>query len=144
MSQDLQKTFSFFGVHLMVGFGVAYVLTGSVMVAGGIALIEPAVNAVAFYFHERHWKKRGVAQSHSHAAEDNPYLRLFSAARSAASTASLRSAFRIGVQSVSSSSPRSRNANMAAMGVAAIARPIPAPALARSSPEIGFTPGFAK
>lgn len=55
MPRDIVKTFSFLSVHLIVGFSVAYGLTGSIVVAGGIALIEPCVNAVAFYFHERAW-----------------------------------------------------------------------------------------
>lgn len=57
MNRDLAKTLTYLAVHLAVGFTVAYLLTGSVVVAGGIALIEPAVNAVAFYFHEQAWKK---------------------------------------------------------------------------------------
>ena len=58
MSPDLIKTTSYLGVHLTVGFTVAYLLTGSIEIAGGIALIEPCVNAVAFYFHEKAWKKK--------------------------------------------------------------------------------------
>ena len=54
---DLSKTISYLGIHLMIGFGVAYVFTGSIAVAGGIALVEPMVNAVAFFFHEKVWKK---------------------------------------------------------------------------------------
>jgi uncharacterized membrane protein len=38
-----------------VAFGVAYLLTGDVVIGGAVALIEPAVNTVAFYFHERAW-----------------------------------------------------------------------------------------
>ena len=58
--RDLLKTLSFAVVHFVVGFSVAYALTGSVVIAGGIALIEPAVNTVAFYFHEKAWKFRGL------------------------------------------------------------------------------------
>jgi len=74
MSRDLSKTLSFLALHLMVGFSVAYVFTGSVAVAGGIALIEPLVNAVVFFFHERAWNGRrpGIsllaALTHRHAA----------------------------------------------------------------------------
>jgi len=53
---DLIKTLTYLVLHLMVGFTVAYLLTGSVMIAGGIALIEPLANAVVFYFHEKVWK----------------------------------------------------------------------------------------
>ena len=62
MSRDLTKTLSFLALHLLVGFTVAYVFTGSIVIAGGIALIEPCVNAVVFYFHERAWNRsEGVA-----------------------------------------------------------------------------------
>lgn len=57
MTHDLTKTLSFLSLHLMVGFTVAYVFTGSVAMAGGIALVEPLVNAVVFFFHERAWKR---------------------------------------------------------------------------------------
>lgn len=53
---ELLKTATYLAIHLTVGFSVAYALTGSVEVAGGIALIEPCVNAVAFFFHERAWQ----------------------------------------------------------------------------------------
>ena len=57
MTRDLTKTASFLSLHLMVGFGVAYAFTGSLALAGGIALVEPLVNAVVFFFHERAWKE---------------------------------------------------------------------------------------
>lgn len=57
MSRDLTKTFTYLSIHLTVGFGVAYAFTGSVTLAGGIALIEPCINAVAFFFHERAWQR---------------------------------------------------------------------------------------
>jgi uncharacterized membrane protein len=61
MSADLAKTFTYLAIHLTIGFSVAYVLTGSVAIAGGIALVEPCVNAVAFFFHEKAWKKGRLA-----------------------------------------------------------------------------------
>lgn len=57
MTRQLTKTLSFTLLHLLVGFSVAYALTGSVAIAGGIALIEPMVNAVVFFFHERAWQR---------------------------------------------------------------------------------------
>ena len=57
MPRDIAKTLSFLSLHLLVGFTVAYLLTGSATIAGGIALIEPCVNAVVFYFHDRAWAK---------------------------------------------------------------------------------------
>jgi len=56
--RDLAKTLSFLALHLLVGFTVAYAITGSAAMAGGIALIEPLVNAVVFFFHERAWNRQ--------------------------------------------------------------------------------------
>jgi uncharacterized membrane protein len=56
MPRDLTKTLTYLSIHLTIGFSVAYAFTGSVSMAGGIALIEPCINAVAFFFHERAWK----------------------------------------------------------------------------------------
>ena len=56
MQRNLSKTFSFLALHLIVGFSVAYAFTGSFAMAGGIALVEPLVNAVVFFFHERAWE----------------------------------------------------------------------------------------
>jgi uncharacterized membrane protein len=53
----LAKTASFAVVHFTVGFSVAYLLTGSVAISGALALIEPLINTVAFYAHERVWQR---------------------------------------------------------------------------------------
>jgi uncharacterized membrane protein len=58
MSRDLLKTITYLTIHLTVAFTVGYLLTGSVSVAGGFALIEPLCNAVAFFFHEKAWNGR--------------------------------------------------------------------------------------
>lgn len=55
MPTDLIKTLTYLVLHVTIGFTVAFLLTGSVAIAGGIALIEPVVNAVAFFFHEKAW-----------------------------------------------------------------------------------------
>ncbi len=57
MKRDLLKTSSFAALHFGVAFTVAFALTGSVAVATGIGLIEPLVNTVAFYFHEKAWRR---------------------------------------------------------------------------------------
>ncbi|HVJ02844.1 MAG TPA: DUF2061 domain-containing protein [Sphingomonas sp.] len=57
MPRDLLKTLTYLSIHLTVGFTVAYAFTGSLSLAGGIALIEPCINAVAFFFHEQAWKR---------------------------------------------------------------------------------------
>jgi uncharacterized membrane protein len=57
MPIDIVKTLTYLTIHLTVGFSVAYLFTGSVEIAGGIAIIEPCINAVAFFFHEKAWKR---------------------------------------------------------------------------------------
>ena len=57
MKRDLLKTASFAVLHFGVAFTVAYALTGSVAIATGIGLIEPVANTIAFYFHERAWRR---------------------------------------------------------------------------------------
>lgn len=57
MQRDLLKTLTYLTVHLTIGFSVAYAFTGSLALAGGIALIEPCINAAAFFFHEKAWKR---------------------------------------------------------------------------------------
>lgn len=53
----MKKTLSFAVMHFTVAFTVAYWLTGSLVVGGLLALVEPAVNTVAFYVHERVWRR---------------------------------------------------------------------------------------
>lgn len=51
----MKKTVTFAIVHFCVAFSVTYLLTGSWVLGGLIALIEPAVNTVAYFFHEKLW-----------------------------------------------------------------------------------------
>lgn len=53
----MTKTFTFAVMHFTVAFGVAYTLTGDVVIGGAVALVEPAVNTVAYFFHERIWER---------------------------------------------------------------------------------------
>ena len=55
----MKKTFTFAVLHFSVAFSVAYVLTGSLGISSAVALVEPIVNTVAFYFHEKAWQKFG-------------------------------------------------------------------------------------
>jgi uncharacterized membrane protein len=57
MSTDLLKTITYLAVHLTVAFTIGYLLTGSLEIAGLIAVIEPLANAVAYFFHEKLWKR---------------------------------------------------------------------------------------
>ncbi|WP_289003964.1 DUF2061 domain-containing protein [uncultured Kingella sp.] len=59
----MKKTFTFAVLHFSVAFSVAYVLTGSLGISSAVALVEPMVNTVAFYFHEKAWQKFGGKSS---------------------------------------------------------------------------------
>ncbi len=54
----MSKTISFAAVHFSVAFTVAWLMTGSWIVGGALALVEPAINTVAFFFHEKAWELR--------------------------------------------------------------------------------------
>lgn len=58
----MTKTISFAAVHFTVAFSVAYMMSGSILVGGAIALVEPAINTVAYYFHEQVWNRLGRAE----------------------------------------------------------------------------------
>ncbi|XZG68972.1 DUF2061 domain-containing protein [Chitinibacteraceae bacterium HSL-7] len=65
------KTTTFAITHFTVAFSVAYALTGSIGVASAWALLEPALNTVAYYFHEKFWQRRAETtgvESAGHAA----------------------------------------------------------------------------
>ncbi|AQS40699.1 putative membrane protein [Shewanella psychrophila] len=53
----MTKTLTFALLHFTVAFTVTYLLTGSVIIGGAVALVEPAINTVVFYFHEKVWKR---------------------------------------------------------------------------------------
>lgn len=49
------KTLSFGMTHIAVAFLVVWAMTGSWVIGGAVALVEPLVNTVAYYFHEKVW-----------------------------------------------------------------------------------------
>lgn len=53
----MTKTMSFAVVHVTIAFAVVYALTGSLVLGGAVALIEPAVNTVGYHFHEKVWQR---------------------------------------------------------------------------------------
>lgn len=67
-TDSLIKTLTFAVLHFSVAFGVSYLITGSAPLATAIALIEPACNTVAYFFHERAWARWGQHRSRRAAA----------------------------------------------------------------------------
>ncbi len=63
------KTLSFALVHMVVAFSVVYLMTGSWALGGAVALIEPAVNTVAYFFHEKVWERVSARRHHAASAE---------------------------------------------------------------------------
>ncbi len=51
----MNKSISFAVMHFSIAFSVAWALTGDIMVGGLVAVVEPAINSVAYVFHERVW-----------------------------------------------------------------------------------------
>ncbi|MCK5863713.1 MAG: DUF2061 domain-containing protein [Marinobacter adhaerens] len=56
--QSLIKTVTFALTHFTVAFTVAYLLTGDLLIGSLIAMVEPAINTVAYFFHEKIWARR--------------------------------------------------------------------------------------
>ena len=56
-----QKTVTFALIHMTVAFAVGWALTGSAAIGGALALVEPLVNTVAYFFHEKLWERRNAA-----------------------------------------------------------------------------------
>lgn len=59
----MAKTISFAIIHFSVAFSVGYLLTGSVLFGSVMAMVEPAINTVAFHFHEKVWNHWQQSQS---------------------------------------------------------------------------------
>lgn len=56
----LKKTGSYYVVHVIVASLVAYAVTGNLLVSLTLSLLEPTVQAFAFFFHEKAWERIGV------------------------------------------------------------------------------------
>lgn len=53
----LKKTASYYLLHIVVAAGVAYAVTGHLLMSLTLSLLEPTVQAVAFFFHEKAWQR---------------------------------------------------------------------------------------
>ncbi len=53
----LKKTASYYLLHITVAALVAYAVTGNLWMAFTLSLVEPTVQAVAFFFHEKAWDR---------------------------------------------------------------------------------------
>lgn len=60
--QTLKKTGSYYVMHITVAALVAYAVTGDFWMSLTLSLLEPSVQAVAFFFHEKAWQRKSDAQ----------------------------------------------------------------------------------
>lgn len=64
------KTMTYTVMHFTIAFLVAWLITGDVLVGGLVAMVEPAVNSVAYFFHEKVWathlRRKGASRSSGH------------------------------------------------------------------------------
>lgn len=58
-----KKTLSYYIMHITVAMLVGYFVTGSLSMAIALSLLEPTVQAVAFFFHEKAWEKKTAQQN---------------------------------------------------------------------------------
>lgn len=63
------KTITFAIMHFSIAFAVTYLITGNFILGGVIAVVEPAVNTVGYFFHEKLWQKMNKAQPPANIAE---------------------------------------------------------------------------
>ncbi len=64
----LLKTGSYYLIHICVAATVAYAVTGNLWASLTLSLLEPTVQAVAFFFHEKAWER--AAQSRAAQAQE--------------------------------------------------------------------------
>ena len=57
--ETLKKTASYYVMHITVAALVGYAVTGNLWMALTLSLVEPTVQAVAFFFHEKAWERIG-------------------------------------------------------------------------------------
>lgn len=55
----MTKTVSFAVLHFTTAFTVTWAMTGSLLVGGAVALVEPTINTVVYFFHEKAWQRLG-------------------------------------------------------------------------------------
>ena len=53
----LLKTGSYYLIHITVAALVAYAVTGNLIASLTLSLLEPTVQAFAFFFHEKAWDR---------------------------------------------------------------------------------------
>ena len=78
----LKKTASYYVLHIVVAASVAYAVTGDLLVSFTLSLLEPTVQAFAFFFHEKFWDRRlKVSAAAQKVKAETPGMRGFTHAK---------------------------------------------------------------
>ena len=56
-SKTLAKTATYYVMHITVAIVVDYAVTGNLMTSIALSLLEPTIQAFAFFAHEKVWQK---------------------------------------------------------------------------------------
>ena len=62
-AHTLAKTASYYLIHICVAATVAYAVTGNFWASLTLSLLEPTVQAGAFFFHEKAWERAARRRS---------------------------------------------------------------------------------
>ncbi|WP_180174264.1 DUF2061 domain-containing protein [Acinetobacter sp. YH01022] len=60
-----KKTFSYYIMHITIAMLVGYFVTGSIWMAVTLSLLEPTIQAIAFFFHEKIWEAKPTQRQNS-------------------------------------------------------------------------------
>lgn len=67
----MKKTGSYYVTHITVAASVAYLVTGNLSASVTLSLLEPTIQALVYFFHERIWlsftspSRAGAGQGHA-------------------------------------------------------------------------------
>ena len=61
----LKKTLSYYFMHITIAMLVGYFVTGNIWMALTLSLLEPTVQAFAFFFQEKIWEAKASNSSQS-------------------------------------------------------------------------------
>ena len=83
----LMKTGSYYLIHICVAALVAYAVTGNLWASLTLSLLEPTVQAVAFFFHEKAWQRAAERKAAAQARSSSSAPTSSSAVRSTSTLA---------------------------------------------------------
>lgn len=72
--RTLAKTASYYVIHVCVAAMVAYAVTGNLWASLTLSLLEPTVQAVAFFFHEKAWERALARRAQARTSSSVPVV----------------------------------------------------------------------